>query len=292
MDDMPLRPTGPEWIDGLSLPRHAALLRGLGRFAEADDAVRFVELGCSVARGAGDELSDLDLGIGIADEAWPAALDNLEAALRNLGPVADLLAHEIASWAGRPHRRFFVQYEDLTQIDLVAMPASIRAGLPPGSVALYDADGRLASPIEPRQQRATPEDVHEWAFESFVALLNMDKYLRRSSAWEALEQLHQARTLVWRLWAVTREVPFPAFGLTAVLDADAVGPPPGLEETVAALDVDDLRRAGRALVGMLPEIGRAACEQVGAVYPDGMGRVVAERWAAAAAQPEGRPRSA
>jgi hypothetical protein len=291
MDDMPMSGPRTDWIDELSLPRHAALLRGLIRYADTDDAVRFVELGCSVARGAGDELSDLDLGIGIADEAWPAALDNLEAALRGLAPVADLLQHEIASWAGRPHRRFFVQYEDLTQIDLVAMPAAIRAGLPPGSVALYDADGRLASPIDPRQQWATAEDVREWTFEAFVALLNMDKYLRRSSAWEALEQLHQARTLVWRLWAVARQVPFATFGLTAVLDADAVGPPPGLEATVARLDVADLRRAGQALLRLLLQVGDAACERVGAVYPDGMGRVVAERWAATAAPPEGEPRS-
>jgi predicted nucleotidyltransferase len=266
------------WIESLGLPRHEALLERLVDHAQRDPRIRFVELGCSVARGAGDELSDLDLGIGIADESWPETLGDLGAALRDLGTVVDLLEHEIDSWAGVPHRRFFVQYEDGSQVDLVAMLASRRPGLPPGSVALHDADGRLALPMEPPQREAEPDQVREWAFEGFVALLNVDKYLRRRSLWEALEQLHEARTLAWRLWAVAEGIPFPAFGVTAVLDEPEARTPPGLERTVAALSDPELRASGAFLLRLLREIGPRASARARAVHPDGMAAFVDRRW--------------
>lgn len=269
-----------EWIDALALPRHAALPRALVEYGAADPAVRFIELCCSVARGAGDELSDLDLGIGIADEEWPMALDRVPTALGRLGPLADLLDHEIASWAGVPHRRYFAQYEDGAQIDLVVMPASRRDGMPEASVALYDPDGRLTRRLVPRQQHADAADVREWVFEALIALLNLDKYLRRGSVWEALEQLHQARTYAWRLWAVTQDVAYPGFGLTAVLDADGVGPPPWLEATVPRLSADELRAAGRALLDVVTDIGPAAASRVGVAYPRPMAELAARRWRA------------
>ena len=273
--------TDPErWIASLGLPRQERLLRELVSYARSDPRVRFVELCCSVARGVGDELSDLDLGVGIADDAWPHALDDLSAALRGMGEAVDALEHEIGSWAGVPHRRFFVQFADDTQLDLVAMPASRREGLPPGNVALYDVDGRLTKPMSPRQAQPTAADVREWAFEAYVALLNMDKYLRRDSPWEALEQLHAARTLAWKLWAAARGIPFPAFGLTAVLDEDGAQPPPGLEATVAGIADDELRGAGAALLHLLNDIAPQASATVGAGNPDGMAEFVTRRWSA------------
>jgi nucleotide-binding universal stress UspA family protein len=266
------------WIDALGLPRHARLLRALVAFARDDARVRFIELGCSVARGAGDELSDLDVGMGIDDDAWPGALEDLSAALRAMGEPVDVLEHEIGSWAGVPHRRIFVQYADLTQVDLVAMPASKRDGMPAGSVALYDPDCRLAKRSSPRTERATANAVREWVFEAYVALMNLDKYLRRGSHWEALEQLHEARTMVWRLWGVANEVPFPAFGLTAVLDDDGVGVPTGLETTVAGLSEGELRKAGVALLRILADVGPKASANADAVHPDGMAAFVARRW--------------
>jgi hypothetical protein len=43
---------------------HREIVDGLLAFAAADARFRFVELCCSAARGAADELSDLDLGLG------------------------------------------------------------------------------------------------------------------------------------------------------------------------------------------------------------------------------------
>src|SRR6266487_6033069 len=49
----------------------------------------------------------------------------------------------------------FTLYATGLQLSLVVMPASGRAGLPPQSVALYDADGRLARPWLPDVALAT-----------------------------------------------------------------------------------------------------------------------------------------
>ena len=274
----PIHPDVDRWIASLNLPRHERLLRALLAHAVSEERIRFVELCCSVARGAGDELSDLDLGVGINDEAWPDALDGIGPALRAMGEPVDVLEHEMAAWAGAPHRRWFVQFADGTQLDLVAMPASRREGLPPNSVALYDPDGRLAKPMSPRLERATPDEVREWAFETCVALLNMDKYLRRGSLWEALEQLHAGRAHVWRLWAVVQAIGYPSFGLTSVLDEPDGGPPSSLERTVATLDADALRAAGSVLLDVLREVGPRACDAVGAAYPKPLETFVQRTW--------------
>jgi hypothetical protein len=252
------------------LPDHARILRRLIEAVERDPAWRWLELGCSVARGGGDALSDLDLGLGVDDAAWPAALAGLPDLLAGLGEVVDMLQHRIAEWGDAPHRRMFVQYADGVQIDLVATPASRRQGLPRGNIALYDPDRRLAAPVTPTILGATPEDIREWAFLGWIALADLDKYLRRGSLWEALERLHEARRQVWRLWAAAHAVEYPVFGLTAVLDAPAIGIPPGIEETVAALDAPDLRRAAQACARLLRQTSSVASEQRRATLPDAL----------------------
>jgi hypothetical protein len=243
-----------------ALPRaHRDVIDGLLSFAHGDERFRFVELCCSAARGAADELSDLDLGLGVRDDAWPAATDAIVPALRSVGDVVDALTHRIPEWGERRHLRVFVQYTAGPQIDLVAMPADDRAGLPPGSVALYDPDGRLVTPIRPASLTATAAEVGEWTFLAWVALLDLDKYLRRGSAWEALDRLHEARAHVWRLIAVARGVQYPAYGLTSILDAPGTPDlPPEMEETVAGLDIERLREAARALARRLHDASAEA----------------------------------
>ena len=263
-------------MDRLALPGHAEILRRLLDEVEKQPVFRFVELCCSVARGAGDELSDLDLALGIADEEWPAALSAVPALLRRLGETVDLLEHVLAEWNDVPHRRFFVQYRNRVQVDLVALPASRRSGKPPGSVALYDLDGRLTATMVSKLERATPGEVHEWVFLAWVALADVDKYVRRESPWEALERLHKARTYVWQLWAVAIEAPYPSFGLTSVLDQSAAAGPPGLAETVATLESDDIRRAGLALADLLDTVSGATASATGAVLPIALSKYVGE----------------
>ncbi|MDQ3880640.1 MAG: hypothetical protein M3295_06180 [Chloroflexota bacterium] len=265
-----------EWIASLPLRSHAAVLSALLDAVERDERLRFVELCCSVARGTGDELSDLDLGLGVADAAWPDALDVVAPMLRGLSDVVDLLEHQIDQWGSRPHRRFFAQYSTGVQVDLVALPASVRTGLPAGSVALYDPDGRLAQPLAVPTERADADQVREWAFLAWVALADADKYLRRGSAWEAADRVEQARREVWRLAAAGEGVPFPAFGLTSLVD-HASPMPAGIDETLVPLDAGKLRDAAIRLARIVRREAERAAAATGSPAPQELARYVTGR---------------
>ncbi len=268
------------WLDNLpaELAPHGVVLRRLLAAVERDPRWRLLELSSSVARGAGDADSDLDLGLGADDEAWPQILAAVPSLVSGLGEAVDALHHRIPEWGDRPHQRTFVQYANGVQVDLVAYPASLRSkGRPPDTVVLYDPDGRLARQWTPPSYQADAATVREWTFLGWTALGDTTKYLRRGSAWEALERLRQAREQVWRLWAVARGVAYPAFGLTSVLDAPPVGLPPGIEATVAGLDLRDLHRAALACATLLDQTARLAAPVVGADPPMAMAAFVRQR---------------
>ena len=169
-----------------------------------------LELQCSIARGVGDELSDLDLGMAVRDDDWEGFADELPARLGAIASTVDLLAHTIPEWGSRPHRRIFAQYHDGRQIDFVVQPASAASGRVPGAVVLHDPDKRLAEQRVPSVAVATVENVREWELLAWESLANAGKYLERRSPWEALARLNGARDLVlrspprWRMPTSTR----------------------------------------------------------------------------------------
>jgi predicted nucleotidyltransferase len=59
------------WIDDLpaELSRQRRVLQRLLTFCESTDDARSLAVSCSLARGAGDELSDVDAGLGVRDDA-------------------------------------------------------------------------------------------------------------------------------------------------------------------------------------------------------------------------------
>jgi hypothetical protein len=265
------------WFAKLELPNHAAILRGLVDRARAEPAIRFVEVCCSIARGAADELSDLDVGLGLRTEDWPAVDRIVPPILGRLGEIVDQLEHSISEWGDVPHRRFFVQYVSGVQLDLVTFLASRRTGLPAGALALYDPDARLALPMEARVERATPADINDWAFLGWVALGDLDKYVRRGSPWEALARLNEARTYAWQLWAAAQGIAYPAFGLTSVLDQPGSAIPAAFADTTASLDLADLHRAALALAELLAEVSEHAAAATGAALPSSIRRHVEAR---------------
>jgi len=223
-----------------------------------------------VARSAGDRYSDLDLGLGARQKAWPDCLQTINKLVAPLGEVVDVLHHQIAEWGDRPHQRTFVQFRNGVQLDLEAFPIPPSVGLSPQSIALYDPDGLLRQTVTPRIMQAGRSDIREWAFLGWTALADLTKYLRRGSLWEAMQRLHEARTQVWRLWAAAQDLPYPLFGLTAVLDEPWAGIPPGIESTVAALELNDLLRAGQACALLLEGAGALAAERWQAELPSDM----------------------
>lgn len=271
---------GDSWLDTLRgrLPRHAALIEALLAICRDDERIRVLELQASIARGAGDELSDLDLGIAARDDSWESVADDLPARLRGIADTVDLLGHAIPAWGTRPHRRIFVQYSDGRQIDLVVQPAGGVSGRAPGAVVLYDPDGRLAAERSVRLATASADDVRAWEVLGWELLANVSKYVVRGSAWEALARLTMARDVALQLWAVAEGVPYPAFGLTSLLDADPPRLPHGLDATLAGTDPDSLAAAARACAALLRESAAAAREHLGSEHPESpMAAWVSER---------------
>jgi len=252
-------------------------------------------VGCSLGRGAADELSDIDAALGVDAERGEAGAGRVEtaegmlvAALPEMGTLVDVLRHQVER-PGEWIRRIFAQFADGTQLDLAIVAASqiaerFRAGGAPDFVTLYQAPvpsagGDAPSGDAPGAETAaayavTGDQVREWAFDGWCALIDADKYLRRGSLWEAHSRLHEARHRIWVLWAAAHGAMYPWHGLSQVLDHDPGSLPPGIESTVAGLDAVGLRRAARASAGILAEVSASAAGRYPTDLPAGMAAYV------------------
>jgi hypothetical protein len=273
--------TARTWIDALpdSLCRQRRVIGRLLDWCEQTDDARWYAVSCSLARGAGDELSDVDAGIGVRDGRIADLTEDVRGFLAQDSAIVDVLGHAFGP-ADRPGIRSFVQFADGTQLDLVVMPDGIRAGHAPDEIVLCDKDGRLAESFVPRADIVTPEHIREWAFLGWIALADASKYLRRGSYWEAHNRLHEVRGHIWALWGAARGARYPVFGLSQVLDHDPDDLPAGIAETTADLDPDHLRRALTVSVAVLDDVSRAAARKVGGDLPTAMAEYVAALWAA------------
>ena len=216
---------------------------GLVREAERDPGIRVLVVGCSIGRGAADELSDVDAMYAVVDTAWNDALRDSAGVVRRVGDVIDM-HQQIIDPANRelpPYQHTFAQYASGVQLDLVVALARERQAPRPDWIVLYDPDGRIVG--EAKSLAATEEHVRQWMHIALVHLSMCAKYLTRGSLWEAKAQLDAARAELWRLWAVAERIADPQYGLTAVLDAPDAPMPENIEATVAGLDRRALRAA-------------------------------------------------
>jgi hypothetical protein len=264
---------GRDWIDDLppELAGQRGLLRGLLALCDADDRISWLVIGCSLARGAGDRLSDLDMAMGIRDEDFEAARPDLRRAVDGLGELVESYYHQLPGLT-QAHDRIFAQFADRSQVDLVLFPASVPGGSVPNVVALYDPDDRLV--IAGERKPVTSGQIREWAFGGWCALADLGKYLRRGSTWEALARLNEARAQLWQLWAVTLDVPDPQYGLTSILDFAPGQVPASFEGTVADLDPGRLLDAARRVAALLHEAGERLPDDQRAVLPGAMARYI------------------
>jgi hypothetical protein len=284
------------WLATLpdELAAQRSLMAGLISFCEATPIVTSLTVGCSLGRGAGDALSDVDAAMGIAAARGSAGAGQVHevesmvvAALQELGTLVDVLRHRTGP-ADRFIRRIFAQFADGTQLDLsvMAAPELRRGDAAPDWVPLYRADRQpdAAPPAAGTPEPAPPppafevtgEQVREWSFAGWCALIDMDKYLRRGSLWEAHNRLHEARHHIWQLWGATVGAMYPWHGLSQVLDHDPRNLPPAMESTVAGLDGADLRRAARASAGILAMVSASAARRHPAELPTAMAAYVTE----------------
>jgi hypothetical protein len=199
----------------------------------------------SIARGTADEYSDLDTRIWISDDAYEAALADLPALIRTIGPTLDILFET----PGSPY--LFVQFADGVQLELSTGRVSEASGRDHGVVVLLDRDGLWDEPY----QAAAAWDEELWLGWAWIALFDVDKYLRRDSLWEALTTLEKARSLLLRHHAAVIGMRDPEYGVTSLLDYGGALPE-GLESTVAGLDAAEIRRAAFACADVLATYDR------------------------------------
>jgi len=286
--------SGRAWLATLpdELAAQRSLMTGLISFCEATPIVTQLTVGCSLGRGAADALSDVDAAMGIAAARGGAGAGQVHevesmvvAALSDLGTLVDVMRHRIGP-ADRLIRRIFAQFADGTQLDLsiMAAPELRRGDAAPDWVLLYRPERQpdAAPPVAGMQEPAPPppafevtgEQVREWSFAGWCALIDMDKYLRRDSLWEAHNRLQEARHHIWQLWGATVGAMYPWHGLSQVLDHDPRNLPPGIESTVAGLDGADLRRAAQASAGILATVSASAARRHPAEPPSAMAAYV------------------
>jgi hypothetical protein len=292
--------TGRAWLAALpgELAAQQRVMAGLVDRCEIWPLVRSLLVGCSLGRGAADSLSDIDAALGVDAERGQAGADRVAAAeamvvaaLPDLGPLIDVLRHRSADQSAR---RIFAQFADGTQLDLAVVAAAdieirVRAGGAPDFISLYQASippesqapdaqapasGAQLAGEPPAAYAVTDDQVREWTFLGWCALIDADKYLRRGSLWEAHNRLHQARHHIWALWAAARGAMYPWHGLSQVLDHDPDNLPPGIESTIAGLDTAGLYRAARASTEVLSTVSAAAARRHFSDLPTAMAAYV------------------
>jgi predicted nucleotidyltransferase len=270
---------GRLWISGLppSLARQRRALTGLLELCESMPAVSSLSVGCSLGRGAADELSDVDAAVGVGaarGDAGAAQVREVEQVLVDHlrdDQLVDVLRDESSTGAFFI-RRVFAQLVDGVQLDLaVIAEAEVRRGeAAPDFVSLYRASGTTAETTSPSAYAVTGEQVHRWAFSGWRALLDADKYLRRGSGWEAQQRLQEARQHIWALWASALGASYPWHGLSQVLDHEPLTLPDGIEATVSGIGLVELRAAVLASAAVLDHVSAAAARRLPATLPTGL----------------------
>jgi len=260
------------------LPRHVALLDSMSRVVDGDDRWRFLELGCSLGAGGGDELSDIDAGVGYTG----IDTGDLDEAVREfaarVGDPIDLVVHRMDGWPGDVCR-LAAEYPGGLQLDLVFLPAGERRGLPDRSIAVVDKDQRLAVTITP-PARLPPavELAREWVVLGWWAIATADKYVRRRSLFEAVHAIDEARSHALKLWAAGQAVPYAVFGLTSLLDFPPFELPDNLATTYCTpVDVHAVAAANRSTADLLDTACRLATAALGADLVSPLSQVVRER---------------
>ncbi|HEY6378738.1 MAG TPA: hypothetical protein VI316_06125 [Candidatus Dormibacteraeota bacterium] len=244
-----------EWITQLphALAPHAATMRSLISAAQREVRIRTLAVRGSVARGEATPDADLDIALGVLDGAWPNASELMAVMLDRLGTVVDSLNTQLPELGELPHRNFIVQYDDGLRLDLVARPVSgWGQGRRPDMIVLYDPEGRYGEVLPPFAIPVTPDRLRAWALQGWFALEDCGRFVRCGSEWESLEALHEARSMVFRLWASSHHVASPERGIAALVRS-GMSLPPGIEATRPTHDYADILRAavacGRILDG-------------------------------------------
>lgn len=214
------------------------------RWARATPWVEWLELAGSLGRGAGDEHSDIDAGVGLLDGG---DLDALEQAVTGFAATAAVLRQPF----GPETTHLVCIYQDGRQLSLVVMPSSTRTGLAPEAIALVDKLDRLSTSLDRATWDPDAERRREWAFLACIAAGDTLKHARRGTYWRALRSLTEARDLYLQLVAAQERVVFPQFGAVSLENAGRPVPDRLAVTLVGSPDQQAIVDAVEVLVSLL-----------------------------------------
>ena len=255
------------WLRSLppSLAAQQALIASLLASARDDERIRVLVVGCSLGRGVGDALSDVDALIGVRADSWETSLTESRRWIERAGPVLDM--HQLLQPDGAPpdkqYQGSYVQYASGVEMDLVVSRARDDWRRRADWIVLYDPDGVV--PHEVTRSTQTEDDLRRWGYAVFTRLGAVAKYATRGALWEAHLCMELARADVWRIWAVAERVPDAQYGVTAVFDDPRRPVPPSMTRTVpGALEKTALVAAAIACCDLAIEVWPRAMGAIGA----------------------------
>lgn len=217
------------------------LITALTRWAEATPWVAWLELSGSFGRGAGDEQSDVDAGIGVSEQAQ---LDDVETAVQAFAPTAASVREPFGAAA----THLVTVYRDGRQLSLTVMPEAARNGIPPEAISLVDKNGRLREELGRSRWDPDEAEKRRWTFAACVALSDALKHSVRGSRWRALRSLNEARDLYLQLLAAQEGVIFPQFGAVSLENADRPIPSTLVQTLPSAVEPGSIHSAVQAML--------------------------------------------
>jgi hypothetical protein len=193
--------------------------------------VRALQIQGSVGRGTADKHSDLDLGLVVTDEAWPAFAEEVPPLVHRLGTVVDDYYQFVPDPENPEVFRAWALLPDGIQIDLLLMPSAMLLGSGPDGRTLLDRDGRLVRTDHPMRV-PNRVDIAKWAFLCWQNLAESVKYLERGRPAAAAEWLNSARQATISCWAAAHGLEYAGYANVAAARLGVNAPwPDGLEKT-------------------------------------------------------------
>ncbi|WP_161606393.1 aminoglycoside 6-adenylyltransferase [Microlunatus speluncae] len=252
-------------LEPLPAPYHRHFERILS-VAEPDPRIRGLWLSGSLARGAADAGSDLDLLLAVRDDDFDEFTAGWRDWLARITPV--LLAKELP----RSKLIIYALAEDLCRIDVVIEPVSkVSASPHRRRIPVIDRDqltGSVPAPEPgpgPDRVKITAMITEFWRIQAnFPAMINGRKDLLCANS-----GVHVSAQLLYDLFVETNQ-PLPPMGVkqfTARLRPDQAEVLRTLP-VCAPGDRDLLIKADLAVCEAMATAGRAAADRVGADYPE------------------------
>lgn len=249
---------GADWLDDLpsELAPHVRVLRGIVAAAERDDRILAAQVQGSIGRGSADALSDLDVGLVVADEHWPAIGPELTVMAGGLGEVVDSYAEFVPPADAPELLRIWVQYASCVKLDMLVLPSTKVLGSGPDGRTLYDPRQLLQATDHPARL-ADLGTIAKWALFAWIGLTDVARFVERDRPAAAAEYMVAARQATISCWVAAHGVEFAGYANVAAAVLGVSCPwPDGLELTYPPPEIGAVLDSALALAALQDRVDR------------------------------------